>query len=55
MEGTIDSTADLDIEWTHDQDFSIEFSGGVAALMEGDNQIGLELDTQTGMATPSHL
>ena len=32
MEGSIDSTDDLDIEWTGDLDYRIEFSGGVAAL-----------------------
>ena len=57
MEGVIDSTDDLDIEWTGDLDYRIEFSGGVAALTQGDTLIALEEDTQTttlGTPTPTH-
>ena len=39
MEGSIDSTDDLDIEWTGDLDYRIEFSGGVAALTQNDTLI----------------
>jgi hypothetical protein len=58
MEGTIDSTSDLDIEWTGDQDFSIEYSGGVATLKQDNTVIAMELDTQTttlGTPTPTEF
>ena len=51
MEGTVQSNDELDIEWSWETDYSIEFSGGVAALMQGDNQIALELIPNRG-STP---
>ena len=55
MEATIQSNDELDIEWSWETDYNIEFSGGVAALRQGNNQIALELDTQTGASTPMPL
>ena len=52
MEGSIDSTGDLDIEWTWELDYALEFSGGVVALMQGDNELALELDQQSMGPTP---
>ena len=47
MEGTVQSNDELDIEWTWEQDYYIEFSGGVAALTKGDGTvIAMELATQ---------
>ena len=39
-----------------ERDYSLEFSGGVVALMQGDTEIALELDQRTTMVRPlNHL
>ena len=55
MEGFIETNGELDIEWDWERDYSLEFSGGVVALMQGDTEIALELDQQTMMGETPQL